>query len=145
MLTKNYQHPIHAYRAAQMLVKRAIAELRPRSFFETPVPQLFKSLDYYFTFETQPRQEWNVIYWGLCCFTCDGEIIFARNGQFDVSLWRFRRQGLARTAAAIESVIKHTFRRAKIPLEQECPFSRDADGIYRANICWWKYESLLPR
>ncbi len=143
MLTKNFNHPIHAYRAAQLLVKRAIAGMQPTSVFQQQPPQLNKNLDYHFTFELQPRQQWNIVFWGLCCFSCDGEIIFAQKGELPVSLWRYRRQGASRTLLLLESTIRQAFRRASIPLNTDCPFTRSDDGVYTANINWWLYQKSI--
>lgn len=140
---KTYQHPLHYVNSVRCIVRSALRELRPKPVVKPVVPVLSKTSAYYFVFETQPREADDAMLWGLMAFDGDGSILFSCNGKFPVSLWRFRRQGIARTATMMQGIITAQFQRRNIPLHRDEPFVRDGDGVYRCAINWVKYNDLL--
>lgn len=103
-------------------------------------PELNQSNDYYFLFEQQQRNSEDAVVYGITCFDSDGVIIFNRRGVFPVSLWRYRRQGAARTATMFQGLVRNIFRTEHIPLEIEVPFSKVDDNIWQCHILWNKYN-----
>ena len=81
------------------------------------------------------------IYLGICFFAQDGEIIFCSHNPMPVSLWRWRRQGEARSATMLEGQIKTTFRQKFIPLVSETPYLKVDDGLYQCKINWGRYQA----
>lgn len=140
---KEFKHPVHALNYCRMMMRKRMAEYVPKSITLSSVPELDKDCTYYFIFEQFANYAHNLMLWSLCCFSNDGEIVFSSNGRFPVSLWRFNRQGFARTATMIEGVIKSQFRRKNVPLKDETPFSRHSEGLFVANINWSLYNYIL--
>ena len=139
---KNPMHPVHLVNYYHSILKSVLREMRPIKRKYCLVPELTQSVSYYFTFATQPRREFNQMFWALTCFAYDGEIVFQSKGAFDVSLWHFERQGLSRTAQRIEGTIKNCFRRNNVPLNPTTPFQKVADNLYWINISWGSYFKL---
>lgn len=142
-IERMFTHPmatINRYRAA---IKRALRESRPLERPKPVIPSLSKDMDYYFVFESVPREDLNSVLYGITCFDSDGIILFEVKGTYPVSLWRFRRQGIARSATMFEGIVKSVFRQKNVPLHKEEPFRMWADGIFLCNISWFNYQSLL--
>lgn len=142
-VVKKFNHPCHYVNTLRLAVKRSLSDYTHKLTKERLIPTLNKELAYYFIFETQPRNEVDQMVYALCCFAEDGEIIFSIRSAMPVSLWRYRRQGMAQTASMIQGVIKSQFKRFNVPLHKDCPFSLASDGLYVANICWFTYKQLL--
>lgn len=138
----NFMHPVHLVNYYHSLMKSVLRQMRPLKPKYCQVPDLVQSVSYYFTFATQARREFNQVFWALTCFSYDGEIVFQSKGTFDVSLWHFERQGMARAAQRIEGTIKNCFRRNNVPLVSETPFQKVADNLYWVNISWGAYSKL---
>lgn len=143
LIERKFRHPLHMVNHYRAIVKQALREYIPRSQVQPNPPALDKSLDYYFIFETAPKEEINQLVYGLTCFDSDGVVLFDVKGSFPVSLWRWRRQGLARCATMTEGIIKTAFRHKLIPLQSDEPFRAFADGVYLCNISWSIYQSLV--
>lgn len=141
-LTKTFRHPIHYVNWLRAAQKAALRELRVKPTPSQVIPELSRDNSYYFVFETHCCEVDNAVFWGICAFDADGVILFTRKGQFDVSLWRFRRQGVKRTTAVVEGVIRTTFRRMCVPLMQDDPFIFLGDGFYQCNISWGAYTRI---
>ena len=141
-IVKTFNHQLHVVNYLRSFVKDSLASYTPKGPQTNPIPSLKQSLQYYFVFETQARNDIDQMLYGLCCFSEDGEIIFSVRSSMPVSLWRYRRQGMAATAAMIEGVIKQHFKRNNIPLHKDTPFILASEGIYIANICWSTYKQL---
>lgn len=141
-VTKNFMHPVHMVRYFNALMKRSLATYYPKPIERNHVPELARSISYYFTFATQVRDDLNQMLYALCCFSYDGEIIFSAHGAFDVSLWKYRRLGLAKTAEKIERTIRVVFKRNNVPLNPNEPFQKVEDDLYWANIDWSIYKHL---
>ena len=137
---KHVMHMVNHYRA---IVKSALREYRIPDKSIINVPKLDRDLDYYFIFETAPKQAENALVYGITCFDSDGVILFSHQGIYPVSLWRFRRQGLERTISTFNGIVKTLFRRKNIPLLSDEPFYPMQDGIYCLNISWTIYKSLI--
>lgn len=141
-ICKTFNHSLHMVNYLRSCVKSSLVSYTPKLTLATTIPDLKKTLHYYFVFETQARNDIDQMLYGLCCFSEDGEIIFSVRSSMPVSLWRYRRQGMAATAAMIEGVIKQHFKRNNIPLHKDTPFILASEGIYIANICWSTYKQL---
>lgn len=137
---KNTVHMVNYFRA---IVKSALREYRIPDASRIVVPKLNRDLDYYFIFETAPKQSDNALVYGITCFDSEGVILFSHQGVYPVSLWRFRRQGLQRTISLFNGIVKTLFRRKNIPLLSEEPFYPVEDGLYCLNISWTIYKSLI--
>lgn len=139
-IVKTFNHQLHVVNYLRSFVKKSLAEYTPKTITMPPVPILNKSLQYYFVFETQARNDIDQMLYAICCFSEDGEIIFSVRSSMPVSLWRYRRQGMAATAAMIEGVVKSQFKRNNVPLHKDTPFSPASEGIYLANLDWFIYK-----
>lgn len=140
---KSFKHPAHALNYCRAMLKQELKSYRPLVQVQHSLPRLERSNSYYFIFESFPNYQLNIMVWGICCFDADGVVMFQRKGQFPVSLYRYIRQGMARTSAMIEGVIKSAFQREFIPLSKEAPFVKMEDGLYHCNISWIVYQSYL--
>lgn len=135
-------HPLHRVNVARAMFKAMLRNYRP------PVPKVYRppvldnSLKYYFIFETQPREDLDKMLYALCVFDSYGVIAFSRHGEMPVSLWRYRRQGLARTATMLQGVIVTSCKREGIPLRKPDPFFKVGDGLYELDINWGSYNVL---
>lgn len=138
-----FKHPAHALNYCRAMLKRELKEYRPIVQHVPPLHRLESNNSYYFIYESFPNYQLNIMVWGICCFDADGVVLFQRKGQFPVSLHRFIRQGLARTATMVEGVIKSAFQRELIPLNKDIPFEKMEDGIFHCNISWIIYQSYL--
>ena len=143
LIERKFRHPLHMVNHYRAIVKQALRDYVPRHQVQQQPPQLDNSLDYYFIFETAPKAEINELVYGLTCFDSDGVVLFDVKGSFPVSLWRWRRQGLARCATMTEGIIKTIFKRKLVPLQSDEPFRAFADGLYLCNISWSMYQSYL--
>lgn len=139
---KPFNHPLHMVNYMRKLLVSSLASYEPRLTISKPVPNLCQELRYHFIFETRPHIPSNSMLYALCCFSEDGEIIFSVRSHMPVSLWRYRRQGMAATAAMIEGIIRNQFRRNNVPLLRENPFHKASDGVYLCNISWSNYNLL---
>ena len=139
-IPKNPLHMANLYRA---IVKEALREYRIPSAQKIIVPTLCRDMDYYFIYESVPKIKENKVVYGITCFDSEGVILFDYKGIYPVSLWRFRRQGPARTMQMMEGLVKQAFRRKNIPLSADEPFSPFDDGIYVCSINWTMYTQLL--
>lgn len=144
-IVKTFNHPIHYVNWMRAAQKEALRAMRVKPAPQQLIPELSRDNSYYFVFETHACEPDNAVFWALCAFDSDGVIIFNRKGQFDVSLWRFRRQGVKRTAAIIEGVIRTTFRRMCVPLIQDDPYMIVEQGLYKCNISWASYARICGR
>lgn len=144
-LQKSFMHPIHLVNQVNYMLKKTLKEIRPKSFLEIKPPMLSKNLSYYFTMASQPRHELNQMLYAICCFSEDGEIIFSYHSAFDVSLWSFRRLGMARTADKIERTIRVAFKRKQVPLDPNNPFQKVDENLYWCNIDWFSYNLLIRK
>lgn len=141
MYTKSFNHPVHCVRYFQNLLKRALREIKPPQPKKPNIPSLSQELGYYMTYETYENNDHDKIYLGICFFAQDGEIIFCSHNPMPVSLWRWRRQGEARSATMLEGQIKTTFRQKFIPLVSETPYLKVDDGLYQCKINWGRYQA----
>lgn len=141
-VTKTFRHPIHMVNYFNCLLRQSLQVYRPIQVQKMRPPVLLRELGYYFTMSTQARNELNQMLYAVCCFSADGEIIFSYHGSFDVSLWSFRRLGLARTADKIERTIRVCFKRHNVPLCASKPFERIEGNLYSLNIDWFMYHQL---
>lgn len=145
-LVQKPMHPIHIVNYYNSVLKRILREQRPpRNPMEIDIPHLVRDVSYYFTFAMQAREEFDKMLWALCCFAADGEIIFNAKGAFDVSLWHFRRQGLALAAKRFEGTIRTAFRRNGVPLDPNNPFQKVGNDLYWCNINWFTYKKSLEK
>ena len=142
-LVKKFNHPSHYVNWMRKAQKDVLRTMVVRKGLSTSIPYLEQSNTYYFIFERLADNAQNVMKYAVCCFDSDGVIIFSYHSIFPVSLWRFRRQGLARAAVMVEGVIRSAFKRNGIPLESESPFSPYGDGLYVCNISWSLYNLSL--
>lgn len=136
-------HPIHAVNYMTAILKKTLREYRPSLIQSKQPPQLLRELGYYFTWTTQVREDLNQMLYALCCFSSDGEIIFSHHGAFDVSLWKFRRLGITKTAEKIERTIRVAFKKNLVPLEADNPFDKVGENLYLCNISWFSYNNLI--
>lgn len=141
MLSVNFNHPRHYINAMRLMQKQSLRTYKDSKPLLPNYPKLEINKAYFFTFETCPREDLDQMLYSICCFDNDGVIVFSRMGRMQVSLWRYRRQGLARTASSIESAIRNSFRREYVPLHRDEPFQKVDDGLYRCNISWNVYNS----
>lgn len=141
-IVKTFNHQLHVVNYLRSFVKNSLASYTPKRPQTNPIPSLKQSLQYYFVFETQARNDIDQMLYGLCCFSEDGEIIFSVRSSMPVSLWRYRRQGMAATATMIEGVIKQHFKRNNVPLHKDTPFSPASEGLYLANLDWFIYKKM---
>ena len=141
-IVKVFNHSLHVVNYCRAMLKSELRNFQPLQVKEQPVPVLEETNSYYFIFEVLPRFDLNQVLWALCSFDADGVILFQKSGIMPVSCHRYIRQGLSRTAAMIEGVIKGVFRRQYIPLKHENPFVQESEGLYRCNISWCVYQSF---
>jgi hypothetical protein len=139
---KTFNHPLHMVNYMRKLIVSSLATYEPKLIMKKLIPELNKELRYYFIFETRPHLPSGSMLYALCCFAEDGEILFSVRSSMPVSLWRYRRQGVAKTATMIEGVIRQHFKRQNVPLNRETPYFKADDGLYLANICWYTYKQL---
>lgn len=142
-VVKNYNHPLHMVNSYRAIVKRALREFIPCVSTKPDIPSLSQSSSYYFIFESSPKEATNQLCYGITCFDSDGVIVFSHMGVYPVSLWRFRRQGLKRSASMLEGVIKSVFKRKHVPLVSDEPFRILPDNLYQCNISWPCYNTFL--
>lgn len=145
LIERKINHPLHMVNYYRRMVKQALRAYVLQVTQPVPVPQLDRDLEYYFVFETHPKESENVLLYGITCFDSDGIILFNISGTYPVSLWRFRRQGVARTFKTMEGLIKSTFKRKNVPLLSDAPFNPVADGVYHCNISWHAYNLLTAQ
>ena len=143
LIQKSFRHPLHMVNYFRAFVKSALRAYRIPAVQKPTIPQLDRDLDYYFIFESAPKEAENALIYGITCFDSDGVVMFSHLGQYPVSLWRFRRQGIARSMEMMEGLVKMAFKRKNIPLHGDTPFRPFADGVYLCNIAWTTYNSLL--
>lgn len=143
LIQKSFKHPMHLINYYRALIKSALRDYRIPEIEKPIIPHLDRDLDYYFMFESVPKESDNVLVYGITCFDSDGVVMFNQVGKYPVSLWRFRRQGVARTMEMMEGIVKIAFRRKNIPLNGDTPFRPFADGVYICNIAWSTYNVLL--
>lgn len=141
-LVKKFNHPVHQVNYYRALVKSALQAYEPKGAEPIVVPDLDKDLDYYFIFETAPKRKLNMLVYAVTCFDSEGFILFNYTGVYPVSLWRFERQGPARTLQMMEGVVKQVFRRKNIPLGPDEPFAPFDAGVFVCNISWSIYHQL---
>lgn len=144
LVQKNYRHPLHYINSVRAALKSEIEREFPKELSRYPTPALFRELDYFFCFEIKQDVVLSEIRWGLCVFDSNGVRCFSEKGVMPVSLWRWQRQGLARTAKMVEGVIKHAFNKRWWPIDVAEPFYRAGDGLYQVNINWPKYRDYKP-
>lgn len=144
-LQKPFIHPIHMVNQFNAMMKKTLREMRPLRVLEFTPPMLSRNVSYYFTMASQPRNELDKMLYAITCFSEDGEIIFSVHSAFDVSLWSFRRLGMARTAEKIERTIRVAFKRKNVPLDPNNPFAKVDENLYWCNIDWFSYNNLMKK
>ena len=143
LVQKTFRHPLHLVNYYRAIMKQALKQYNPAASVKTSIPVLDQSLEYYFLYETAVKEAENLLMYGITCFDADGVIIFSHKGTYPVSLWRIRRQGIARTAKMFEGVIKTAFRNKCVPLMSNEPFRQVDQGLYVCNISWSVYNKYL--
>lgn len=141
-VVKTFRHPMHMVNYYRAIIKDALRQFEPKAAEPIIVPVLERDLDYYFIFESVPKEHINKLVYGITCFDSEGTILFNHQGVYPVSLWRFRRQGPARSLTMMEGIVKTLFRRKNIPLHSEEPFAPFSDGMFVCNISWSIYNQL---
>ena len=141
-IVKKFKHPLHLVNYYRAIMKQALREYNPAPITLKIAPILDQSLEYYFLYETAQKEADNLLVYGVTCFDAEGVVLFNHKGTYPVSLWRIRRQGLARTATMFEGVIKSVFRNKCVPLMSNEPFRQVEQGLYLCNISWSVYNQL---
>lgn len=141
-IVQSFNHPLHMVNYYRAIVKDALRAYEPKCAEPIIVPELIQDLDYYFIFETSPKQHLNKLVYAITCFDSEGTILFNWCGVYPVSLWRFRRQGVSRSITIFEGLVKQVFNRKNVPLVATEPFAPFSDGVYVCNISWSIYQSL---
>lgn len=144
LVQKTYRHPLHYVNSVRAAIKKELKKVIPSPFRQYPVPALFREYRYYFCFELHQDIQESEVRWGIVVFDSKGMQCFTDKGKMYVSLWRWQRQGIARTTQMIESTIKNAFSRRGWPLHSTDPFYRVSEGIYEVNINWPKYQDYKP-
>lgn len=142
-IVKEFNHPLHVLNYCRAMMRKELRRHRPITKKAVPLPLLDSATSYYFVFETAHRPDLDKVLWSICSFDADGVILFSSSGCMPVSYYRYIRQGLARTTTMIEGTIKGAFRKYNVPLSPHAPFVADAHGLYRVNISWSVYHSLI--
>lgn len=101
-----------------------------------------KGLPYYFLYELRPSQPMNSMLYQVTAFDQDGVLQFHYCNNHLNSLWYWYRQGVARTAAAIERSVRHAYSMHGVYLDKDKPFDRVDEHVYQIMPDWRRINYL---
>lgn len=95
-----------------------------------------RGLPYYFLYELRPSEPMNCMLYQVTAFDQDGVLLFHYCNNHLNSLWYWRRQGIARTADAIERSVRHAFSMYGVYLDKSKPFDKVDEHVFQINPDW---------